>query len=353
MSGRKVASPPGYRGRILNAPYSAALKKRVRELLAAFTVFDETGVPGIPYIIAWRQDDNRMWYEFAGRAFTALLGCTHADLAEVFRAAVVDHRLFHRPEVEAGIREVARDRSELASSRHGMRAEVARRGSVEAAYKVVPVADGAPIWLKDRARAETFDADGISISFGLLTDVTNEMAHKELLEQIGYVDQLTGLPNRVIMHRSLELKIGEYGRNQISDFVFLMMDIDHFKAVNDRFGHLAGDYVLATLAQVIGDVKRRSDEIGRFGGEEFYGLAVGDICEGRDFAERIRRRVEVTPFVFAGEEIPLTFSIGVAAASEMGDLTGDNLIGAADRRLYRAKQNGRNQVVWEPLTQEE
>jgi diguanylate cyclase (GGDEF)-like protein len=152
------------------------------------------------------------------------------------------------------------------------------------------------------------------------------------------------------MHRSLEIKIAEYERNHISDFVFLMLDLDHFKAVNDNFGHLAGDYVLATLAQVVGDVKRRSDEIGRYGGEEFYGLAVGDIAEGREFAERIRRRIEVTPFVFAGQLMPLTVSIGVAAASELQELTAENLINAADRRLYRAKQYGRNQVVWQTIT---
>lgn len=353
MSGRKRYGPPGYRGRILHTTCSAALKERVAALVAAFAAFDETGVPGIPYITAWRHDDNHMWYEFAGREFTTLFGCGQEELAEVFRAAVVDHRLFHRTEVEAGIREIARGSKELASSRIGLRSEVTERGSVEAAYRVMPGPDLAPVWLKDRARVETFVADRISVSFGFLTDVTNEMAHKDLLEQIGYVDQLTGLPNRVIMHRSLELKIAEYGRNHISDFVFLMLDIDHFKEVNDSLGHLAGDYVLATLAQVLSDVKRRADEIGRFGGEEFYGLAVGDIVEGREFAERIRRRVEVTPFAFAGQEIPLTISIGVAAASELNDLTGENLINTADRRLYRAKQYGRNQVVWETLTPED
>lgn len=350
MSERKKLVLNRYNGRILHSTCSAALKERVAALVASFTAFDDSGVPGIPYISAWRHDDNVMWYEFAGREFTGLFGCTSEQLAEIFRAAVVDHRLFHWTEVEAGVREIARGSEELSSSRYGLRAEVAQRGSVEAAYKVA-IGDDAPhIWFKDRARVETFDADRISISFGFLTDVTNEMAHKDLLEQIGYVDQLTGLPNRLIMHRSLELKIAEFERNHISDFVFLMLDIDHFKAVNDDLGHLAGDYVLATLAQVLGDVKRRSDEIGRYGGEEFYGLAVGDINEGREFAERLRRRVEVTPFVFAEQIIPLTISIGVAAASELDELTEENLINAADRRLYRAKQYGRNQVVWETIT---
>ena len=350
MNDRKQHGLTGYAGLILHTPCSPALKERVAALVTAFSAFDDCGVPGIPYISAWRHDDNVMWYEFAGQEFTGLFGCTIEQLADIFRAAVVDHRLFHWTEVEAGVREIARGSEELSRSRYGLRTEVAQRGSVEAAYKVALGLDAPHIWLKDRARVETFDVDRISLSFGFLTDVTNEMAHKDLLEAIGYVDQLTGLPNRVIMHRSLELKIAEYGRNQISDFFFLMLDIDHFKVVNDTLGHLAGDYVLATLAQVMGDVKRRSDEIGRYGGEEFYGLAVGDIAEGREFAERIRRRVEVTPFIFAEQRIPLTISIGVAAASELDELTEENLITAADRRLYQAKQYGRNQVVWETLT---
>ncbi|MHB8790536.1 MAG: GGDEF domain-containing protein [Desulfobulbaceae bacterium] len=350
MSERKKYGLPGYGGRILNGVYSTVLKERLAGLIAAFSAFDETGVPGIPYISAWLHDGSLMWYEFAGREFTRIFACGTEQLAELFREAVVEHRLFHRTEVEAGIREIARGSEELSSSRRGLRAEVTQRGSVEAAYKISLGAELVPVWFKDRARVETFGAEGISISYGFLTDVTNEMAHKDLLEQIGYIDQLTGLPNRLIMQRSLEIKIAEYERNHISDFVFLMLDLDHFKAVNDNFGHLAGDYVLATLAQVVGDVKRRSDEIGRYGGEEFYGLAVGDIAEGREFAERIRRRIEVTPFVFAGQLMPLTVSIGVAAASELQELTAENLINAADRRLYRAKQYGRNQVVWQTIT---
>jgi diguanylate cyclase (GGDEF)-like protein len=109
--------------------------------------------------------------------------------------------------------------------------------------------------------------------------------------------------------------------------------------------------VLATLAQVMTDAKRRSDDIGRYGGEEFYGIALGDIFEGKEFAERVRQRVEVTPFVFEGQLIPLTISIGLAAASEVEELSEENLIDEADRRLYQAKQYGRNQVVWEKSNQ--
>jgi diguanylate cyclase (GGDEF)-like protein len=318
-------------------------------LIRAFEAFDATGVPGIPYISAWQHQDNDIWYEFAGRQCLDLLGCTIDRLGPCFREAVVDHRLFHRTEVEAGVRESALSQNELSKMRDGMRAEVTQRGNLEADYKIA-LAGEANLWLKDQARVETFADDQVTISIGFLTDVTNEMVHKDLLEQIGYFDPLTNLPNRLVMHRSLELKIAQHRRKQIGDFVFLMMDIDHFKRVNDSLGHQAGDYVLTTLGQVLNDVKRRSDEIGRYGGEEFFGIVLGSILEGRDFAERIRRRVQATPFVFKTQRIPITVSIGMAAAGEDHEPSEGRLIERADRRLYEAKQLGRNRIVSETVS---
>lgn len=339
-----------YSGRLLHEKYSNEVKERLAELIAAFAAFDTTGVPGIPYITAWNHQDNVMWYEFAGREFTRMFDCDTGGLAASFRRAVIDHRLFHRTEVEAGIKETARNQKELSGSWQGLREEVTEKGNMEADYKVSLANGNGYIWLKDRARVENFPADRVSISYGFLTDVTNEMVHKELLEQIGYIDQLTNLPNRLIMNRSLELKIAEFDRNHIDDFIFLMIDIDHFKGVNDAYGHRAGDYILATLAQVMNDVKRRSDDIGRYGGEEFYGIALGDVYEGKEFAERLRQRIEVTPFVFGEHSIPLTVSIGLVAASELKELSQESLIDEADQRLYRAKEYGRNQVVWKNIT---
>ena len=335
-----------YSGRILAGDYSSTLKQRVAELVAAFELFDTTGIPGIPYITAWHNDDNIMWYEFAGREFTGFFGCNTRELPDVFRNAVIDHRVFHRRELESEIQETVRSRLELSRIRSGLRAKVTESGMVEADYKVSLGNDNDYIWLKDRAMVEYFEEDRVSVSSGFLTDVTNEMAHKELLEKIGYFDMLTNLPNRIIMQRSLEIKLAEFCRGHIDDFTFLLMDIDHFKRVNDNYGHLAGDYVLSSLAQIITSWKRRADVIGRYGGEEFYGLVFGDIMKGKEFAERMRQKVKAAPFVFQMQKIPLTVSIGLVAASELDDPSEKTLIDTADRRLYQAKNEGRNKVVW-------
>ena len=129
-----------------------------------------------------------------------------------------------------------------------------------------------------------------------------------------------------------------------------MIDVDRFKAVNDTYGHLAGDYVLATLAAVMTNCTRKHDEIGRYGGEEFYGFTVGDKGIGIKFAERLRQNVERTKFVYKGQEIPITVSVGVAVASQVVEdntLQAEQLIATADKMLYAAKESGRNKVVWE------
>ena len=93
---------------------------------------------------------------------------------------------------------------------------------------------------------------------------------------------------------------------------------------------------------------RKQDEIGRYGGEEFYGFTVGDITIGLKFVERLRKRVEKHNFTYKGKNIPITVSIGLVSATQAGkveSLTADQLIFSADKRLYAAKQGGRNRVV--------
>lgn len=334
-----------YTGRILRGEYSDRLKDTVRRRLAAFCSLEAKLPRVMTYIAAWRDDGHTIWYEYADRRLADLFGCPREKVEASFQKYLIDRRSYKYIPMEEVIREEIITRTQLSGCRHGLREEVKSSGMVEAVYKLA-LPDESILWLKDWAVTEYFEEDGLNLSCGSLTDVAKEMDHKELLEQIGYFDELTKLPKRNIMQRILEINIGQMQRGHLGNFVFLMMDIDHFKSVNDNNGHQAGDHILAALAEVMASVKRKEDEIGRYAGEEFYGISHGDSVNGRDFAERLRRIIEKTPFIYEGKKIPVTISIGVAAANEMAELTLDNLIALADKRLYAAKMAGRNRVVW-------
>lgn len=123
----------------------------------------------------------------------------------------------------------------------------------------------------------------------------------------------------------------------------VMFDVDHFKQVNDTYGHLAGDAVLLKLAAIAMDSLRVEDTLARYGGEEFAIVCRGITgAQGVMLAERLRQIVERTPFEHDGVTIPITVSLGVAAIPEVDVDTSEQLISVADAALYRAKHGGRN-----------
>jgi diguanylate cyclase (GGDEF)-like protein len=124
-----------------------------------------------------------------------------------------------------------------------------------------------------------------------------------------------------------------------------MIDADNFKQINDRHGHAAGDTVLRALAERCCSVLRKSDVVGRVGGEEFAAtLAETDLQAGFETAERLRRVVERHPVELGGSPIPVTVSLGVAAR-EGNVVHPQELLKLADRALYEAKATGRNKVI--------
>ncbi len=150
-------------------------------------------------------------------------------------------------------------------------------------------------------------------------------------------DELTGLPNRRALNGALQ-------RNGHDRAGLILLDIDHFKLVNDTLGHPAGDIALRHLARILRETLRGRDLAARVGGEEFaVWLPGADLPMSQEVAERLRQRVAASPFRAEGQERALTISCGVAAyPSPIGVV--DNLIGAADSALYRAKRGGRNRV---------
>ena len=158
-------------------------------------------------------------------------------------------------------------------------------------------------------------------------------------------DPLTGLHNRRYMMGQMKALAARaiQGGGPVS---LLLMDIDHFKSVNDGFGHDAGDAVLSEFAVRLATNVRAIDLPCRYGGEEFaVVMPETGLDDARRIAERIRRQVAGAPFpVTAGEELAITISIGVAATGGLDD-TPESLIKRADTALYEAKTTGRNRVV--------
>ena len=166
--------------------------------------------------------------------------------------------------------------------------------------------------------------------------------HLEVQRQKALIDPLTGLPNRAAWSERLDHEVNTWHQrgNSLS---LAMLDLDHFKRINDGYGHLAGDKVLKIIASVLGKRLRPSDFIARFGGEEFVLLMPDSPLEDAlAVGEMLRAAIEACPFHFKGEPVTITVSMGVAQfqPGERSDLA----LKRADEALYRAKAAGRNQV---------
>ena len=166
--------------------------------------------------------------------------------------------------------------------------------------------------------------------------------HLEEQRQKALIDPLTGLPNRAAWSERLEHEIGEWQQHG-NTLMLAMLDLDHFKRINDNYGHLAGDKVLKIIASVLRKRLRGSDFIARFGGEEFVLLMSATVpAVGAKLLETLRASIEACPFHFKGERVTVTISMGLAAfrPGEHSDM----VLKRADQALYRAKNAGRNRV---------
>ncbi|MFT3693103.1 MAG: GGDEF domain-containing protein [Kofleriaceae bacterium] len=197
-----------------------------------------------------------------------------------------------------------------------------------------------PVELRDGDKIQV--GRGTVLRFGF-QDALDESFHENLLSS-ALRDGLTKLFNkRYLMDRlDSELKFALRHETSLS---LLLLDIDHFKKVNDTHGHLAGDAVLSNLAQVLSRAVRNEDVVARFGGEEFAIIlrSIG-IESAMQMAERLRKLVEQAHAVTTGGSLKATISIGVAGLPSSVVKTPDQLVEAADKALYQAKAEGRNCV---------
>ena len=185
----------------------------------------------------------------------------------------------------------------------------------------------------------------VSLLYRAFRNLTGQLAlSMKRLEDLAVTDQLTGAANR---HRLMAegVRARALCQRAGSPCSALMVDIDHFKRVNDEHGHAAGDAVLRHVARELARHLRASDLLARYGGEEFVVLAPNSGPEeAAQLAERLRRAVEAHPALAAGASIPVTVSIGVAGG-QLAPKEFETLLHDADKALYEAKRSGRNRVA--------
>ena len=186
--------------------------------------------------------------------------------------------------------------------------------------------------------------DELGFAISVFNDMVQRLkkTHDEK-EKMLREDPLTGLYNRRHMMEILNQQIQRYQRNSVPFSVF-MADLDHFKQINDTYGHQAGDAILAEVGKIFQKTLRTIDAAGRYGGEEFI-IVLEDSGEHEALqtAERLRKAIDDTDITFENRTIHFTTSIGIATFSSSND-SRDDLIDKADKALYQAKMNGRNQV---------
>lgn len=179
----------------------------------------------------------------------------------------------------------------------------------------------------------------------VLDDITHTVRLMERLHGLAIMDDLTGIYNRrhfiEVARRELERAI-RYDKN----LSLLLLDLDHFKRINDTYGHAAGDAVLFHVACVCRESIRSIDIAGRYGGEELV-ILLPETAAGDAFtmAERIRERIEALSIDVCGKRLSVSTSIGVASRAGMGNISLEELLQAADRAMYRAKNEGRNRTA--------
>lgn len=249
-------------------------------------------------------------------------------------------------------------------------AESARRDEEEIMRTGKPIIGRIERWIKDNGEVVWFSAskyplyddDGqILGTWGTTRDITDlKKAEKELelvnreyealntkLKELSVIDELSGLYNRRHFYDTLSKTMKIFsrvrGRGYASSFSLVLIDIDHFKYINDEYGHVFGDIAIRHVSQLLRAQTRLSDYVFRYGGDEYaIILPDTDIKGAKELGERLRKTIASTPLTRDGKDITLKISVGTATYDEQVDAM--DIVQQADQKLYEAKNNGKNQV---------
>jgi diguanylate cyclase (GGDEF)-like protein len=238
---------------------------------------------------------------------------------------------------------------------------VVSRSSVSRSHARLFVDDDSNWWVEDlnstngtfvneqRVRAQQLnDADQVRFGdaiYKFLSGSNVESAYHEAIHNMAIMDGMTGIHNKRFFLEFLDREIAVASRHG-HPLTLVIFDVDHFKKINDSFGHLAGDAVLKDLSQRIRPRIRREDLFARYGGEEFACVLPSTALPGGIvFAEHLRTLIEEKPTEFEDKKIPFTISLGVTTLHRENNVDSVALIKRADENLYSAKRGGRNRVI--------
>ena len=242
------------------------------------------------------------------------------------------------------------DDCEIRISDHSVSRRHARIESSAEGFYVVALQSTNGTFINDvpSAMATLKDGDYLRIGnciYRFLTGGNVESEYHEEIYRLTIIDALTGIHNKRFLLEFLDRELARSARH-CRPLSLLMIDIDHFKAINDELGHLGGDVTLRDLAASIRANVRREDLYARYGGEEFALVLVETPVQGAiELAERLRRLIEKKEFDYEGKPYHVSVSIGVASTSGEQGLNVTELVRRADDNLYQAKHQGRNRVV--------
>lgn len=209
-------------------------------------------------------------------------------------------------------------------------------------FRVVS-ATGQLHWIQGNARPQRAK-DGGTLWHGFMIDVTEQKKTEVELQQLAATDYLTGLPNRRSFMSRIETELTRLRHDRRRPAAILMIDLDHFKETNDRYGHASGDKVLKHFVGVLNMHLRKTDIAGRVGGEEFAVMLPASNCsEAFVFSSRLQHRLAEMPMREGTLVVPVTVSIGVTVM-DARDASVQESLARSDRALYRAKSNGRNRI---------
>lgn len=302
----------------LNTLLEEKVESRVRETNSLLALFDHSD----NVLFKWNNDENKS-VSFVSQSVLKLLGYTK----EEFESDSVSYLSCVHPDDLQGVNtELALNEKEIDNFfSHKPYRVITKSGKIK--------------WILDNT-VTVKNGDKIICYLGYLSDITELKNYQNKLEEISRTDQLTKVKNRLYIDELMQKQYSRFIRNSEKCSVILI-DIDHFKDINDSFGHIAGDIFLVEFSNILKINIRESDSVGRWGGEEFLIiLPYSDSSHALKIAEKLKEKIASFEFTNIGNR---TASFGVAEF-QIG-ITAEQVVDNADKALYISKENGRDQIT--------